>query len=244
MRAPFARVGGKFILGKKIASRIPLDYNYYIEPFFGAGTVFFKLKKQGTEVINDIDTTVYTIINALKEDAEKFNNELRRHCNKENFDRAEGKTDACSLLERIKFSYGGNGKHFNQKCGNHNKEGRTRDIIHCDYNIYGPRLKDVIIYNKNFRDVIDEFNYEDSFFYLDPPYENSNTQHYKHFNVKVEDVLDAVKSIKGRFILSYNDSPKIRELFKDYTIEELVSTYMMNAKKGRQKKTELLIRNY
>lgn len=47
--------------------------------------------------------------------------------------------------------------------------------------------------------------------------------------------------IQGRFVLSYNDCPFIRELYQGFTVEPLVR--QNNLKPGEEYR-ELLIRNY
>ena len=61
-----------------------------------------------------------------------------------------------------------------------------------------------------------------AFFYLDPPYEESKD--YPNA-VNPIDVYNAVKKIKGKFMLSYNDSPLIRNIFKNYNIQSIITKY-------------------
>lgn len=56
-------------------------------------------------------------------------------------------------------------------------------------------------------------------------------------HVKLKQLLN---SIKGLFLLSYNDDPFIRDLYKDFNIETIDRSNNMST--GRYK--ELLIRNY
>ena len=54
-------------------------------------------------------------------------------------------------------------------------------------------------------------------------------------------------NIKGKFLLSYDDSPKIRELYKDYEIIALERLNGINNREGTQRNKmfkELLIANY
>ncbi len=56
-----------------------------------------------------------------------------------------------------------------------------------------------------------------------------------------------MKNIKGRFILSYDDSPKIRELYKDFEFVEVERVNGINNIPGTQRKKifkEILIANY
>ena len=58
--------------------------------------------------------------------------------------------------------------------------------------------------------------------------------------MKIRDIL---KAIKGKFIMSINDTREIRDIYKDFRIEKVKTVYMAG---GSRKKgvTELLIMNY
>lgn len=47
-------------------------------------------------------------------------------------------------------------------------------------------------------------------------YAVTSTEDFEH-----ERLRDVLKGIKGRFLLSYDDSPKIRELYKDFEMVEV-----------------------
>jgi hypothetical protein len=49
--------------------------------------------------------------------------------------------------------------------------------------------------------------------------------------------------IQGKFLISINDAPEIRELFKVFQIQEVPNRYSCHVSKVK-KVTELLIRNY
>ncbi len=51
-----------------------------------------------------------------------------------------------------------------------------------------------------------------------------------------------LRGLKGRFILSLNDRPEVRETFAGFTFEEVVTTYTSNARSMRRV-GELLISN-
>ena len=64
--------------------------------------------------------------------------------------------------------------------------------------------------------MISHFDTPETFFYLDPPYEGSND--YGSGRIHPEEVFEIVKKIRGKFLLSYNDSPNIRRIFKGFHI--------------------------
>ncbi|MDD2468290.1 MAG: hypothetical protein PHI97_30285 [Desulfobulbus sp.] len=59
------------------------------------------------------------------------------------------------------------------------------------------------------------------------------------------DLTEVLAGIKGRFLMTINDTPEIREIFERFTIEEFELKYSMSKKEGSrsQVRTELLIGN-
>jgi len=61
-----SRQGGKFYSYKKIIPHFPEDYDLYVEPFVGGGSIFFNTK-QVKSVINDLDPELISIYKIVKE---------------------------------------------------------------------------------------------------------------------------------------------------------------------------------
>ncbi|PKN78583.1 MAG: N-6 DNA methylase, partial [Candidatus Cloacimonetes bacterium HGW-Cloacimonetes-1] len=83
-----------------------------------------------------------------------------------------------------------------------------------------------------------------TFFYLDPPYftkEHLYDREDAEAFTKHEEMAQLLKTIKGKFLLSYNDDPYIRQLYKGFTIDEVEAQYTVSG--SFQTQTELLIRN-
>ncbi len=104
--------------------------------------------------------------------------------------------------------------------------------------------------NRDFEKLIKQYDFEDAFFYCDPPYSCgcgyavTTTEGFAH-----EKLREVLGNIKGRFLLSYDDSPKIRELYKGFEMIEVERLNGINNKNGgaeRKNKMfkELLIANY
>ena len=69
MRPFFGRMGGKSKIANNLISHFPdpNSYTTYVEPFIGAGNIFFrKPYKSKIEVINDLDDMVYSIFQGVK----------------------------------------------------------------------------------------------------------------------------------------------------------------------------------
>ena len=237
MKAPFGRMGGKSKICKKLVELFPQmnTYNCYVELFFGAGSVFFRKPKiEGQlEVINDIDEEIYKIVDGLQNKNKYINDNINRDIiDKEYFHCLKKKDDVISILEKIKWSFFAQGKTLSQGTA-----------IKTNFSIYETRLKDVIIFNKSFEIIIQEYDNPNTFFYLDPPYESKLKKDYKNY-ITPEQIYNAIKNIKGKFLLSYNDSPNIRNLFQEYNINTITTNYVRTQNIKDRLKIELYITNY
>lgn len=78
------------------------------------------------------------------------------------------------------------------------------------------RLQRVIIENQDFEVLIKHYDSPVSFFYCDPPY-FATESYYKDVGFTKKDHIrlrDTLVGIKGKFLVSYNDCPEIRALWK------------------------------
>jgi DNA adenine methylase len=108
------------------------------------------------------------------------------------------------------------------------------------------RMANVVVENQDFERLICHYDRLDTFFYLDPPYLSTEDMYDVGFEWKDHLRLrDRLNSIKGKFLLSYNDCPEIRELYKDYPMMDFSRTHSMAQRyeAGKEFK-ELLIGNY
>ncbi len=79
--------------------------------------------------------------------------------------------------------------------------------------------------------------------YLDPPYYIKGSALYTEFMKPAEHIhMAGVLSHKENWILSYDDCPEVRALYKDNKIIDLAARYCINGKKSAwSKKNELII---
>ena len=100
-------------------------------------------------------------------------------------------------------------------------------------------LTNIIFYNEDFTTFIDNCALEtECIMFCDPPYMLNGSKNklygengdlHEHFNH--EEFYKSITTIKHDWIITYNDSPKIRELYKDFTIIPASWAYGMNASK-------------
>ena len=113
------------------------------------------------------------------------------------------------------------------------------------------RLQNVDIECLDFRDCISRYDGDGAMFFLDPPYmtPRSGPGDYR-YNFKEDDHLDLakiLKGIRGKFMLTYEDSEPVRELYDWATIMPVKFNYSVphGGSSGDSKMgLELVITNY
>ena len=250
-------VGGKRLLRKTIAPLIPKDILSYVEPFGGAGWVFFYNDKWAElEIYNDLDGRLVNLFRIVKYHPEALKEELKYLLGSREifmqFLNMVGITDiqrAAQFLFLITRSFAGMGENYGtvKKVGGGANKSQANMLLKID--AIHKRLDKVLIENRDFEKLITQYDHKDAFFYCDPPYtygagyDVTSTKDFDH-----ERLRDLLKNIKGRFLLSYDDSPKIRELYKGYEMIEIERLNGLNNRQGGERKNkifkELLIANY
>lgn len=254
MKSFIGWVGGKSQLKKFIIPLIPSDCDRYIEVCGGAGWVLFgkdKIKGQ-MEVFNDIDGDLINLYRQIKTNCVNLQKEVDWLQSRELFGQYKYEIEqqveltdlqrAARYLYLIKCSFG---------CTKTSFATATKSICNVidELPVYKERLKNVIIENRDFENLIKTYDRQSAVFFVDPPYvdtERYYNKNYSHF--KIEDhkrLKSCLKAIKGRFILTYNDCDFIRELYKDYNVRCVSRTNLLPAgAENRTQFNEVIIANY
>lgn len=188
----FFRYAGCFPLNSRLEFQMLLDFINCREPDFSN---INKEIQVAQEQFNEEDSR--ELIEALSGKAKMYDVER-----------------AAAFYKLIRYSYGSAGKNFGGQPVN---LARTLENIYAVAN----RLSNVVIENKDFESLIKQYDRPNSFFYLDPPYVETEGHYMVDF--PREDhfrLYECLKNIKGKFLLSYNDCELIKELYKDYVIVE------------------------
>jgi DNA adenine methylase len=239
MNTLFGRMGGKRKLALRLISLFPKDYKVFVEPFVGAGNIFFRIKQEeGVKyVINDKDNSVIKIFKGVAKHPQTF---VINSISKTEFDNRRDKNSRTAEDEFVilKYSFFSTGKSYTQPNTTLSKESQLKKLQDAS-----KLLSNATILNEDFEKVIKKYDNPSTFFYLDPPYESETQKDYKDY-VTPEQIYNVVSKIKGRFLLSYNSSPKIKQLFKEYNIKEIKTEYNLTKTIKNRAITELVIKNY
>jgi len=255
LTAPFGWIGGKSKLAKEIINLIPDEHQIYIEVFGGALNVLYRKERSRLEVVNDINSELVNLHRAIRNNPQTLSMYLNKLLISREiwYDIKKCRVKANNNIERASFylflisqSFGSKGDSFAMSA----KANRKPKDIYKSFFKWALRLKYVTIENLDFRELISRYDKDEAFFYLDPPYVGTEN-YYKNidgFGMREhEELAELLKNIKGKFLLSYNDSPVVRELYKDFKIVKsspMRYTLGENAHKRKKVVSELFIMNY
>jgi len=239
MRPPFCRIGSKKPIADKIIKMIP-PHEIYVEPFVGSGAIYWDKEPSKKEILNDLDTQLINNYRLLKKtktrnfktDLDTIQ-EIQDHVNK------PARTDGDKLMKEIAIScntFGNTGRGKIYKESNPYKKLRNIDE-------YQERMKDTTLLNQDYKSVIKKYDSPSTFFFLDPPYESSERL-YKDGAFNFAELNNILEGIKGKFLLTLNDSRNIRNIFRNFKIMGIKVKGQGNTGIGVGTRKEVIIKNY
>jgi len=240
-------------MAKRLSQLLP-EHRCYVEVFSGAANLLFAKEKSKTEVINDINADLTNLFRVVRFHRREFIREIRLslHSRKtfEDFKKQPGLTDiqrAARTWFILKTAFGGRGGDDGCTFG-YGTTGRARfsrlamaAITRCH-----KRLDGVFVENLDYADCIKRYDRKHTVFYCDPPY--LETHGYKApFDLEDHKRLaKSLRSIKGKFMLSINDHPDIRKLYKGLPLLKVKVKYSVARVKtaSARDRSELVIANH
>lgn len=254
VRPPLAGwIGGKSQLASRIIAAIP-EHTCYCEVFAGAAWVLFRKPESAVEIINDRSSDVVNLYRVLQHHLEEFVRQFKwQLISREEWERLknvppETLTDiqrAAQFYYLQRLSFGG--KVAGRTYGTATTHPPRLNLLRIEEDLSAAhlRLSRVWVEHLDFEACIKRHDRDHTFFYLDPPYFGVEGYYGKNLFERddFQRLADVLSTITGKFLLSINDTPEIREIFRAFMFEEVTVTYSCGAN-SRPKAGELLIRNY
>lgn len=245
--------GGKRILAKDIVKRINgILHTCYCEPFVGLGGVFFRRNlRPESEVINDLGGDVVNLFRVIKHHPNAFIEDMRYQLHsRAEFERLLD-IDIAHLTDiqrAVRFyflqraRYGGRPTDRCFPAGVSRSRAIQPAVFRRFINHLYDRLATVTIENMPFEVCIRRYDRKQTLFYLDPPYYGREDCYGKNLfgRADFQRLASLLSDIKGRFILSLNDVPEVRQIFQGFTIRRVSTLYRIA---GTKADIELLISN-
>jgi len=228
--------GGKSDEIKIFEKYIPDTYDIYLEPFIGGGSVYFYLNPLKA-VINDIHTELIDLYETIGNgESDKIYEFMETNPNDEityykirdemiindKLDSAKRFYYQRKTCFRGMLRYNKNGK-FNIPFGKY-KTINYSDLKNKDYEILLNRTE---ILNKDFNYIFENYNNDNNFMFLDPPYDSEFTDYgYCQFGKKEHERLAYLfKNTKIKCLMIIGKTKFIEDLYKDYIIDEYDKKY-------------------
>ncbi len=245
------RLGNKTRIASDIIKHFPL-HKVYIEPFFGAGGMFFNKPKAEYNIVNDLDSDVFNLFQVVsnhKEELEQAFKMMPIHSDlleywKENKE-IEPIKKALRFLFISNVSWMGIGSHI--KFGRGEK---PKDTIYLHLNKVFEMIHDVQFANYDFRKFIESVSFKQdgrndeakTLIYADPPYLGTIDNYSNSFTeTDSNDLFDCLIETKCNFAMSEFNHPFILEQAKQRNLNVITIGERQNLKNRR---TEILVTNY
>lgn len=253
MTSFFAWQGGKSRMATRLCQLLA-EHTCYVEVFAGAANLLFVKQPSKVEVLNDINSELVNLFRIVRWHPREFISELtfmtQARINFTDFKGQPGLTDIQKAARSwfiMRTAFGGKGGTTHPAFG-YGTTGRAhfRRAAFSAVRRCHKRLDGVYVENLDFADCISRYDRPHTVFYCDPPYLELNG-YKKPFTLDDHRRLAAVlKSIKGKFLLSINNHPKIRSLYKDLPRLKVKVRYSIARDKSpkARDRTELIIANY
>ena len=251
MVGPLSYIGGKHRLAKRIIEIFP-KHTTYVEAFAGGAQVLFHKEPSAVEVLNDLDGEIVNFFRVCQSHHEELIRyfrfalvsrrwfELLKAADPStltDIQRAARylyilKSSFASLVVRPTYHW-----HVVQPPGlNLAKLPALLENTH-------KRLERVQIECLPYEAVLKRFDRPATLFYLDPPYWGRHLYRYNFEPADFEQLEARLRVLRGKFILSLNDVPEVRTLFRRFHIHGVELPYTAQKRAGRRFR-EVLITNF
>lgn len=251
MLGPLSYIGGKRTLAKRVIELFP-EHTTYVEAFAGGAQVFFHKPLSKVEVLNDLDGEIVNFFRICQTHYEELLRYLRfAFVSRKYFDLLRA-TDPATLtdiqraaryLYLLKNSFASLVRHptyhwhvvqppgFNPE--------RLPELIENTHK----RLERVQIDCLPYESVLRNYDRPTTLFFLDPPYFGRKLYRYNFEEADFRKLAERLREVKGKFILTLNDLPEVRTLFRRFHIQGVELSYTAQKHAGRRYR-EVLIMNF
>ena len=249
--------GGKNWFIRYQNHRFPIDYNRYIDPFLGGGSIYFYLEPRNA-IISDINQELITTYIAIKNNYERVHSILKMHNKKHDKEyyykirdmrprKMENIAARMIYLNRTCF----NGIYRVNRKGIFNVPIGTNDKVLLDsdrFDKYSEILQNATVLCQDFEVTID-MALEGDFLFCDPPYlvQNDNnrfvgyTEQLFNWNdqVRLSQALHRAKERGVKIIMTNVNHESVKSLYENidgYTLDEVVRYSSISGNSNSRKK--------
>lgn len=240
------RLGNKSKIAKDIQVYFP-QHDIYIEPFFGAGGMFFNKRKAKQNILNDLDSEVFNLFQVVSTQKVELESQFKLmpiSLDLWNYWKDNVETDpirkALRFLLYSNYGYMGKPETLRYLSGN-TSEILFKNIQKTSDYIFGSEFS-----NYDFRVLFKKIPLKEEiervFIYADPPYlETTNNYQAGFLENDCQDLFDCLIETGCKFAYSEFDHPFVLSQAEKHKLNIIQVGERVNMKNRR---TEILITNY
>ena len=243
--------GGKFSLAQRYIPMFP-EHSIYVEPFGGSGVVLLNKPRAKVEVYNDLEEGVYSLFHCLRD--EHLSEMLFKQVKLTPYSRQEharsiAEYDSpCSVVEKARRWFVATQASYASIFGEtfsisaiksrpqewRNRIERFEPVIE--------RMRGVLIENRDFGTVLNRFDTDKTFNFIDPPYVHDartggGGYHHEMSDAEHLRLLSVILSLKGLVMLCGYAHPMYDEALRGWHIVDTPH----RCASGKTKKTSLRV---
>jgi len=246
------RIGNKKEIAKEIQKHFP-PHRIYLEPFFGAGGMFFNKPKANHNILNDIDSDVFNLFQIVSTRKAELTQAFRLmpfHMDLFKYWGSNEETDpirkALRFILLSNYGYMGLPDTF-KLSGTKSEYGETFEY---NLDLTAKLLFNCQFANLDFRKFINGVSFQNdgrndeakTLIYADPPYLGTNNNYSHSFTEQDSiDLFDTLQNSKCMFAMSEFDNEFILNQVKERQLNIIYIGERINL---RNKRTEILVTNY
>lgn len=255
-KPPTPYYGGKQSLVKWLLPLFP-KHTLYVETHFGGGALFFAKEPSEVEVINDLNGFIINFYEVIVNDFDRLYRLIRATLHSRGlylkaYNIYKQQAHHTRVLKAWAF-YILTTQGFASKIGSWGFDNtrntttkKVRNSIKRFTEAYKERLQNAQIECLDAVDLIGRRDRPEAFFYIDPPYFNSNCGHYSGYTeADYRRQLDALIALQGKFMLSSYPSAILSDYVKRFgwQYKELTKRVAVSHRVTKMK-TEVVVCNY
>lgn len=245
-------LGGKRRLADKLFPLFP-PHECYVEAFCGGGALYFMRGTPAkTEVLNDVNGELVNLYRVVQHHLEEFVRQFkwaissRQIFKWQQMTRPETLTDIQRAarfyyLQQHAFS----GKVEGQTFGTATT-GPAINLCRIEENLSAAhlRLSGTYVEHLSWQDCVKRYDRAHTFIYMDPPYWETEGYGVPFPFSEYEEMASVMRTCKSKIMVSINDHPAIREVFKEFHILVLDIKYSVANVQEQKTSGELVITNW
>ena len=254
--------GGKNWFVKHQRHRLPAQYNRYIDPFLGGGSVFFYMEPEEA-VLSDVNGELITTYRAIQQDWQRLDRKLRAHARRHNdayyyVVRGQRPREATSIAARMIY--------LNRTCFNGidrvNRRGEcnvprgSKDTVITGQEEFEQRsllLQNAELIHCDFEETIN-IAAEGDFLFCDPPYAIQEEQSFVGYTqnlfnwndqIRLADALERARQRGVQILMTNVNHPSVRALYENregFLLDEVERYSSISGQAdGRRQYSELIV---